>query len=181
MPCLHLAGVAPTAAFPSGLQIILVDANFDSLCNMTTHVPAPPRTVAVSTGLLEIHTSFQNYPSSNNELDCRAALEAAAYIGFQSTAANLSVCMDDIRLLASAVVPQGAIQLRLPSQMACCAVLGCCAVLRCDALCSLCLAVLCCTAHVLCCAVLSIVTWATCLTVNYSAATLNILPSWWTP
>lgn len=115
MPCLHLAGVAPTSAkFPGGLQVILVDDNFDSLCSLSTHVPAPPRTVAVSNGLLEIHTLFQNYPSSNNELDCRAALDAAAYIGFQSTAANLSICMDDIRLLASAVVPQGAIQLRLP-------------------------------------------------------------------
>ena len=155
--------------------------------------------------LYEFSTLFQNF---NDRIQCREAFPTATAIGFMSRSANVTICMDSLKLLPSTVqsegmrlccapccaVPCRAVLYNAPLFCAvmqyamlsfavsssCCAVL-CCAVLCCAVLCCAALrcAVLCCA--VLCCPLLFVLQWAglQCTVVLYKCCADFLLGCVW--
>jgi len=57
-------------------------------------------------------TPFQDFP---NTQDCQSALQNATAIGLQALWANISFCIDDVQLLSSTAVSEGATPSSCPS------------------------------------------------------------------
>jgi hypothetical protein len=91
------------STIPTGLQIIIQDSTAQVTCSM-------PLGSAYSTNnkLVQSMTLFQSSPSSSDHQDCQTALQNAHAIGLQSLWGNVSFCIDDVQLLSSTVVSQGA-------------------------------------------------------------------------
>lgn len=69
--------------------------------------------------LYEFSTLFQNF---NDRIECHEAFPTATAIGFMSQSANVTICMDSLKLLPSTVQAEG-MGTTLCDALLCCAVL----------------------------------------------------------
>ena len=87
----------------NGLQLILVDANAQNLCNMTFG-----HHINQTNGLVQSSSLFQNFPSRLHQIDCRSKLSEAYGVGLQALQDGVQICIDDLELLPSYVNFSGA-------------------------------------------------------------------------
>nr|QOL01273.1 putative extracellular protein TR9_075 [Trebouxia lynnae] len=81
---------------PEGLELVLQDANADFTCKRplgSGHI--------TSNGLVQTSIMFQGELSdlSENDQDCRPALQDATAVGFRSLQGGTTFCLDDVQLI----------------------------------------------------------------------------------
>ncbi|KAL0050486.1 hypothetical protein WJX82_000670 [Trebouxia sp. C0006] len=94
------SGLYPNYTLPGdkALQLILLGANAQSLCNMTFG-----KNFNQTNGLVQSSSLLQNFPSNLHQSDCRSKLSQAYGVGLQALQDDVQVCIDDLQLLPSYV------------------------------------------------------------------------------